>query len=86
MKNNLFTDRFSSLYDGGKRNTNLKSSENTEVKSIGFMDSSGNNFRLKPDSVAIDSGYRIDSDVEFDKDGKKRSQGKAIDLGAYESK
>ena len=86
LKNNLFTDGFSDLYGGGKRTTNLKSSDNTEVKSIGFVDSSGYDFHLKSDSAAIDSGYRIDSDIEFDKDGKKRSQGKAIDAGAYELK
>ncbi|WP_235595961.1 right-handed parallel beta-helix repeat-containing protein [Mastigocoleus testarum] len=86
LKNNLFTDRFSNLYDGGKRTTNVKSSDNTEVNSIRFMDSSGHDFHLKSDSAAVDSGFRIDPDVEFDKDGKKRNQGKAIDVGAYESK
>lgn len=84
LENNLFTDEFSNLYEGGKRTTNLESSNNTEVKSIEFIDSSDNDFRLKSNSAAIDNGLKIDSDVKFDKDGKKRNQGKAIDLGAYE--
>ena len=85
LENNLFTDRFNDLYEGGKHITNLRSSNNTEVQSIGFNSPSSHDFHLTPASVAVDNGFNIDPDVNFDKDGKQRNQGKAIDLGAYES-
>jgi len=52
-----------------------------------FMDSSKKDYRLKADSPAIDKGnanYPELADIKIDLAGKKRVQGSAIDLGAYE--
>ena len=86
LKDNLFTSGFDDLYQVGKNVENLKESNNTGVESIGFANASDNDFHLKSDSKAVDYGSNIDGDVDFDKDGKKRNQGKKIDAGAYELK
>ena len=86
LENNLFTSEFEELYQNGKSTENLKSSNNTKVKSIGFTNPSDNDFHLTSKSAAIDYGSKIDSDVKYDKDGEKRNQGKKIDAGAYELK
>ncbi|WP_312123970.1 InlB B-repeat-containing protein [Lysinibacillus boronitolerans] len=52
-----------------------------------FMDSSKKDYRLKADSPVIDQGnasYPELADITTDLAGKKRVQGAAIDLGAYE--
>ncbi|MEY2370740.1 InlB B-repeat-containing protein [Lysinibacillus capsici] len=52
-----------------------------------FMDSSKKDYRLKADSPALDQGnasYPELADITTDLAGKKRVQGSAIDLGAYE--
>jgi hypothetical protein len=41
------------------------------------------NFHILPGSAAIDKGIPL-SDVSHDKDGVKRPQGTAFDLGAFE--
>ena len=86
LENNLFTSEFEELYQNGKSTENLKSSDNTKVKSIGFTNPSDNDFHLTSKSAAIDYGSKIDSDIKYDKDGEKRNQGKKIDAGAYELK
>ena len=49
----------------------------------GFVDAPGGDYRLSPDSPAIDraNGSRT---MPFDRDGRRRPQGTGPDLGAYE--
>jgi hypothetical protein len=48
-----------------------------------FVNPGEKDFHLLPGSAAIDKGIPL-SDVSHDKDGVKRPQGTAFDLGAYE--
>jgi hypothetical protein len=48
-----------------------------------FQYPTGNNFHLRPDSPAIDSGAVL-SDVPGDLEGNPRPQGSGYDIGAYE--
>lgn len=85
LDNNLFSDKFEKLYDGGSGLGNLKASKNTKVKSVGFVSLDGNNFHLTSGSSAIDIGSpQIGQYAQIDKDGKPRNQGAGVDIGAYE--
>lgn len=48
-----------------------------------FVDPSKNDYRLKPNSPAIDKGITLNG-FNYDKDGTIRPQGSAWDLGAFE--
>ncbi len=56
LDNNLFTNEFEALYEGGSGLKNFKETNNIEVESIGFLNSKGNDYRLSSDSPAIDVG------------------------------
>ena len=85
LDNNLFTDKFEELYETGYGLKNFKESNNSEVKSAGFLNSKGNDYRLSSNSPAIDKGSdSIPDYAAKDKDGKKRLADKAPDIGAYE--
>jgi hypothetical protein len=49
-----------------------------------FVNPSEGDFRLRPDSPAIDKG--IPTEVKTDITGNERPKGKAPDLGAYEQR
>jgi hypothetical protein len=55
------------------------------VRSV-FVDPARRDFRPKPGSPAIDAGADLSDEVPADIDGTRRPQGKALDVGAYESK
>ncbi|MEO0686087.1 MAG: right-handed parallel beta-helix repeat-containing protein, partial [Cyanobacteria bacterium J06649_11] len=91
LDNNLFTDDFTAFYEGGTGLNNLVESNNTQVASIGFVDSQTNNYRLSSTSAAIDIGSDlIPNYASIDKDGIQRDKdgdgdGNAEpDVGAYE--
>ncbi|MCV3212474.1 right-handed parallel beta-helix repeat-containing protein [Plectonema radiosum NIES-515] len=85
LDNNLFSDKFERLYDGGSGLGNLKASNNTTVKSVEFVSLDGNDFHLTSASRAIDIGsLEIGQYAQIDMDGKPRNQGAGLDLGAYE--
>ncbi|MEO0842682.1 MAG: right-handed parallel beta-helix repeat-containing protein [Cyanobacteria bacterium J06643_5] len=85
LDNNLFTDKFEELYETGDGLKNFKESNNAEVKSAGFLNSKGNDYRLSSNSPAINKGSdSIPDYAAMDKDGKKRLADKAPDIGAYE--
>jgi hypothetical protein len=85
LDNNLFSDKFEKLYDGGTGLGNLKASNNTMVKSVEFASLDGNNFHLTSASKAINTASpEIGKYAQFDKDGKQRNQGGGVDMGAYE--
>jgi hypothetical protein len=85
LDNNLFSDKFEKLYDGGSGLGNLKASNNTKVGSVGFVSLDNNDFHLTPASSAIDIGSpEIGQYAQMDKDGKPRNQGAIVDIGAYE--
>ena len=48
-----------------------------------FINPQAENYHLQPDSAAIDKGLTL-ADVPNDKDGIKRPQGSAFDIGAFE--
>ena len=54
LDNNLFTDKFEELYETGNGLKNFKESNNSEVKSAGFLNSKGNDYRLSSNSPAIE--------------------------------
>jgi len=83
--NNLFTDKFEEIYETGNGLKNFKEANNTEVKSVGFSNSKGNDYRLSSNSPAINIGSDAIPDyAAMDKDGKKRLTDDAPDMGAYE--
>ncbi len=85
LDNNLFSDKFEKLYDGGTGLGNFKASNNTMVKSVGFVSLDGNNFHLTPASSAIDIGsLEIGQYAQIDMDGKPRNLGAGVDIGAYQ--
>jgi hypothetical protein len=85
LDNNLFSDKFEKLYDGGTGIRNLKASNNTTVKSVEFVSLDGNNFHLTSASRAINTGSpEIGQYAQMDKDGKQRNQAGGVDIGAYE--
>ncbi|NDJ25737.1 DUF5123 domain-containing protein [Nostoc sp. B(2019)] len=82
---NLFTDKFASLYEGGSGVENSTVWNNTKVRSIGFVNLNGNDFRLASGSLAIDVGSsELAVYAKFDKNGVQRNRGTGIDIGAYE--
>ena len=86
LDNNLFTDKFEKLYEGGTGIDNLNANNNTKVKSVGFVNSGGNDYHLTSGSAAIDTGStEIGQYAQRDKDGVQRPQGAGVDIGAYES-
>ncbi|GAX41750.1 Parallel beta-helix repeat protein [Tolypothrix sp. NIES-4075] len=85
LDNNLFSNKFEKLYDGGSGLGNLKASNNTKVESAGFVSLDGNNFYLTAGSPGIDIGSSgIGQYAQMDKDGKPRNKGAGVDIGAYE--
>jgi Right handed beta helix region len=87
MDNNLFTDKYEKLYDGGTGVDNLQENNNNKVQSIGFVNPTNNDFRLTSDSPAVDIGSSdIGEYAKTDKDGVTRNQGNGVDIGAYERK
>jgi Right handed beta helix region len=85
VNHNLFSDKFTNLYDSGSGITNLKAFDNTKVKSVGFANLDGNDFHLGSGSPGIDIGSsEIGQYAQLDKDGKQRNKGAGTDVGAYE--
>ncbi|NJO46937.1 MAG: hypothetical protein HC835_15665 [Oscillatoriales cyanobacterium RM2_1_1] len=85
LDNNIFANSFGQPYVKGAGSTNLTETNNVQVASAGFVDPATNNYRLLPDSVAVNAGSgAIPSDVTIDQDGNPRRAGEAIDLGAFE--
>ncbi|MGH7998478.1 MAG: choice-of-anchor Q domain-containing protein [Brasilonema sp.] len=85
LDNNLFSNKFENLYEGGTGIDNLKANNNAKVQSAGFVNSSGNNFHLTSTSPAIDTGSSaISQYAQYDKDSQARNQGAGTDIGAYE--
>lgn len=83
--NNLFTDNFEQLYETGNGLKNFKETNNIEVESVGFSNSKQNDYHLSSNSPAINVGSDVIPDyAAIDKDGKKRNQDNAPDIGAYE--
>ncbi|WP_414582785.1 right-handed parallel beta-helix repeat-containing protein [Scytonema sp. PCC 10023] len=86
LDNNLFTDKYENLYEGGTGIDNLNANNNTKVASVGFVNSGGNDYHLTSGSAAIDTGSsEIGQYAQRDKDGVERPQGAGVDIGAYES-
>jgi hypothetical protein len=56
--------------------------EGDRVADPGFADFAKQDYRLRPDSPAIDAGFNSGSATDFD--GKKVPMGKARDIGAFE--
>ena len=54
------------------------------VGAIGFVDPTKGNYRLRPDSVAIDAGHVQKDPLAYDYDNAPRPQGKGPDIGAFE--
>lgn len=85
LDNNLFTNDFNQLYQGGSGLVNFVETNNTQVETIGFFDVAANNYRLSSNSAAIDIGSDLIPDyASIDKDGIQRNQDEAPDVGAYE--
>ncbi|MCJ8282431.1 MAG: right-handed parallel beta-helix repeat-containing protein [Rivularia sp. ALOHA_DT_140] len=85
LDNNLFTDSFEELYKGGEGLKNLKETNNIKVESAGFLNSKNNDYRLSSDSQAVNTGSdKIPDYLATDKDGNKRNEDDAPDIGAYE--
>ncbi|MEO1376414.1 MAG: right-handed parallel beta-helix repeat-containing protein [Cyanobacteria bacterium J06635_10] len=84
LDNNLFTNGFEKLYEGGSGLKNFKETNNIEVESVGFLNSKGNDYHLSSNSPAIDKASKAIPDyISKDKDGVKRNKDNA-DIGAYE--
>lgn len=91
LDNNLFTDDFANLYDGGSGLNNFVETNNTQVASIGFLDSANDDYHLSSTSSAIDTGSTtIPNYAAIDKDGIQRDKdgdgdgNPEPDIGAYE--
>jgi hypothetical protein len=54
------------------------------VGAMGFVDPAAGNYRLLPDSVAIDAGHFQEDPLAYDYDDAPRPQGKGPDIGAFE--
>ena len=57
---------------------------NLAVEPAAFVDAAGGDYHLAPGARAIDAGMAL-PDVQYDRDGRRRPQGKAWDVGAYEA-
>ena len=85
LDNNLFTNDFNQLYEGGSGLIHFVETNNIEVETVGFFDLAGNDYHLSSDSTAINIGSDVIPDYAlFDKDGVQRNQDDAPDIGAYE--
>lgn len=91
LDNNLFVnteefaDKTEILYDRGEGVANLNVFDNDLAESVDFVNPEANNYRLTSASPAIDIGSSAINDyANLDKDGKQRSQGAGVDVGAYE--
>lgn len=85
LDNNLFTDTVDKLFVEGNGVKKLKETNNLQVKSVGFLDSKSNDYRLTSDSPAVDTGTNaIANYLTTDKDGKQRKIGKTVDIGSFE--
>ncbi|MEO0934106.1 MAG: right-handed parallel beta-helix repeat-containing protein [Cyanobacteria bacterium J06641_2] len=91
LDNNLFVnteefaDKTEILYDRGEGVANLNVFDNELAESVDFVNPEANNYRLTSASPAIDIGSSAINDyANLDKDGKQRSQGAGVDVGAYE--
>lgn len=54
------------------------------VSAMGFVDPAEGNYRLRPDSVAIDAGHLPQDPPTFDYDNAPRPLGEGLDIGAFE--
>lgn len=85
LDHNLFTDKFTNLYEGGNGVGNLTAWNNIKVRSVAFVNLDDNNFHLTSASAAIDTGSsEIGTYAQLDKDGVRRNHGTGTDIGAYE--
>jgi hypothetical protein len=69
------------LLDAG---TDTTASHNLLYVNPRFVAEDAGDFRLRPDSPAVDAGTPVDA-IPVDIQGAPRRQGRAPDLGAYES-
>jgi hypothetical protein len=78
--NNIIYGNSTNTYDVY---TQLKTSTSNLNSNPGFINETGNDFRLQTGSIAIDSGVAIGS-IVTDYSGKARPQGAGYDIGAHE--
>ncbi len=91
LDNNLFTNGYNVLYEGGTGLNDLVETNNSQVASIGFVDLQANDYHLSSTSAAIDIGSAlIPNYASIDKDGIQRDRdgngdgNPEPDIGAYE--
>ncbi|WP_346292645.1 right-handed parallel beta-helix repeat-containing protein [Sphaerothrix gracilis] len=85
LDNNLFTDGFNELYETRGSVVNLRDSQNTTVKSVGFVDADKKDFRLAKSSAAIDIGSeQLGGYAQAALNDVQRPNGSGVDVGAYE--
>ncbi len=83
FKNNLVYGARKLITGSYKSLIQPKESGNIIGQDPGFVDTSTYNFHLQSHSPAIDKGLAADA-PSYDQDKRHRSQGSAIDIGAYE--
>ena len=76
VKNNILYKNGGAISGGSDKSNNFTSNPQ-------FVDESNFNFKLQPNSPAIDAGMFL-SDVQTDIEGMPRPQGSSYDIGAYE--
>ena len=82
IKNNIVYGSGEQINNSAGRETTISNNLTIDPK---FADAVNYDFRLMPDSPAIDSGEDVSSlGIEKDIKGKKRYQGTAYDIGAFE--
>jgi hypothetical protein len=72
------------LFLGATLPSVLAGTSNLAVSAAAFVDAAKDDYHLAPSSPAIDKGEAI-ATITSDRDGLARTQGKAPDVGAYES-